>query len=180
MFYEASYSDKGRKVKVTTRSKADPRKRRPAPLLVPFNADVSSNRKNMKNALSKIIIAIVWLVPLNLSAAQKTIRLICEYTHSIDGGKSIDISGEDLITINYSEGGRAVIEKTGFGGEFVGTLSEEQIYGVSKFKMKDLTARQTLTINRFTGAFEITFFIEGSKGSLVQYGKCKPATEKLF
>jgi hypothetical protein len=135
----------------------------------------------MKVALSIVIIAIILVVPFELAAAQKTIRLICKYTHTIDDqGKTTGTSGEDLVTVDYSENGSAIIKKQGLGAEFSGTVNEEEIRGETRYKIQSLVFHQTLTINRYTGAFEITFGVEGEKAGLIQYGKCKPETQRLF
>jgi hypothetical protein len=88
-----------------------------------------------------IIISIFMLAATKLYAAESTIRLICKYSHTInDEGKSSGTSGEDLITIHYSENGVAVIKKQGqgLGAEFIGTITEEQIYGEKNIKLQIL------------------------------------------
>lgn len=114
-------------------------------------------------------------------AEQNTIRLICKYSHTVDGdGKSSPTSGEDLITVNYSNNGEAIIIKQGLGAEFKGSISDEEIRGQTEYKLSNSTIQQTLLINRYTGACEITFKIVGSESGLVHYGTCQTVTKKKF
>ena len=135
----------------------------------------------MKKTLSAIIIVIIFAAPFEVCFADNSIRLICKYTHSIDEkGQPSGTSGEDLITIHYTDTGRATIQKQDLGAKFYGTINEENIYGETQYKLRDSIVHQTIEINRYTGAFQITFNIDGKKGSLAQYGKCVPARKKLF
>jgi hypothetical protein len=115
-------------------------------------------------------------------ADQNTLRLICKYSHTVDAdGKSTPSSGEDLITVNYSDNGEAIIIKQGLGAEFKGTISDEKIYGKTEYKMSELKIQQTILINRYTGACEITFEVVGSSQSgLIHYGTCEPVSKKKF
>jgi len=114
-------------------------------------------------------------------AEQNTIRLICKYTHTVDGdGKLSPTSGEDLITVHYSDNGKATIIKQGLGAEFNGTVSDEEIHGQTAYQLSNLKFQETLFINRYTGGFEIIIKIIGSKSGLVHYGTCQPVTKKKF
>ena len=135
----------------------------------------------MNKLLTLLIFAAFLGAPFIASADENTIRLICKYSHTIDDqGKSSDTSGEDLITVKYSSDGKAIIKKQDLGAEFTGTVNEEQISGETRYKIQDSIFHQTLLINRYTGAFEITFGVEGKKAGLIHYGNCKPALKKLF
>ena len=114
-------------------------------------------------------------------AEPNTIRLICKYSHTIDAdGSSSRTSGEDLVTVNYTDNGDATIKKQGLGAEFVGKISDEEIYGETTYEISELTFHQTLRINRYTGAFEITFKTIGSEDGLIHCGICEPITKKKF
>lgn len=135
----------------------------------------------MKKTLSLLIFTAVLIAPLALRAEENTIRLICKYSHTIDDqGQSSGTSGEDLITVVYSKNGSAVIKKQDLGAEFTGIVNEEEIQGETRYKIQDSIFYQALLINRYTGAFQITFGVEENKGGLIHYGKCKQATDKLF
>lgn len=114
-------------------------------------------------------------------AGENTIRLICKYSHTIKAdGRSSGTSGEDLVTVNYSDNGEAIIRKQGLGAEFNGTISDEVIQGKTEYKMSESTIQQTIVINRYTGAFEITFKIIGSEGGLIHCGTCESVAKKKF
>ena len=115
-------------------------------------------------------------------AESNTIRLICKYSHTFDADwTSSRTSGEDLVTVNYTDNGEATIKRQGLGAEFVGKISDEEIYGETAYKIQGLTFHETLRINRYTGAFEITFkIIGGSKGGLIHSGTCEPISVKKF
>lgn len=114
-------------------------------------------------------------------AGENTIRLICKYSHTIKAdGRSSGTSGEDLVTVNYSDNGEAIIRKQGLGAEFNGTISDEVIQGKTEYKMSESTIQQTIVINRYTGAFEITFKIIGSEGGLIHCGICESVAKKKF
>ena len=109
-----------------------------------------------------------------------TIRLICKYSHTIDeNGKSSRTSGEDLVTVHFTDSGDAYIKVGVLGAVFIGTISDEEIYGETTYSIKAQTYYQTLTINRYTGAFQNTFRVNES-GGLIHYGNCKSVTEKKF
>lgn len=114
-------------------------------------------------------------------AEANTIRLICQYSHTIEAdGKSSGTSGEDLVTVNYSDTGEAIIKKQGLGARFIGTITDEEIKGKTAYKISGTTIQQTIVINRYTGAFEITFEIVGSERGLIHYGTCEPVAKKKF
>ena len=141
----------------------------------------------MKNTLLSLVALITLLVPLEFAAAQNIIRLICKYSHAIDNqGERTGVSGEDLITIDYSANGQAVIKTQGtnIDARFIGTISEEKIYGETTHTIEkdsfSQTYYRTLTINRYTGTLETTFGVSEESWITLSYGKCKPVTEKLF
>ena len=133
-----------------------------------------------KTRIISVILLTLFFV-LEAHAERNTIRLICKYSHTINTeGKSSGTSGEDLITVNYSDNGDAIIKKQGLGAEFTGTITDEEVYGKTEYKISGSTIQQTLMINRYTGAFEITFEIIGSKGGLIHYGICELVTKQKF
>ena len=135
----------------------------------------------MKNILLKLTILIILMIPLKLIVVQTTIRLICKYSNTVDKqGNSRETTGENLVTVTYSDNGKAIIKKDDLGAEFIGTISEEKIYGETNYQIQNSMFYQTLIINRYTGAFEITFRITGKSDGIVHYGKCEKATNKLY
>lgn len=135
----------------------------------------------MKATIPLLIALLLWNVPAEVRANETVIRLICKYSYTIDDkGIKSGTTGEDLITVKYSEDGQATIKKQGLGAEFYGKMSDEQIVGETTYKIQELTFHQELRINRYTGALEITFGVPGKGAGLIHYGKCTPATEKLF
>jgi len=114
-------------------------------------------------------------------AEENTIRLICKYSHTIEAdGTSSRTTGEDLVTVNYSDNGVAIIKKQGLGAEFIGTISDEKIQGETEYEISGSKIQQTIVINRYTGTFEITFHIIGAKGGLIHCGICEPVAKKKF
>jgi hypothetical protein len=114
-------------------------------------------------------------------AEENTIRLICKYSHTIEAdGRSSRTSGEDLVTVTYSDNGDAIIIKQGLEAEFNGTISDEEIQGKTEYKISGSTIQQAIVINRYTGAFEITFKIIGSEGGLIHCGTCEPVAKMKF
>lgn len=114
-------------------------------------------------------------------AEENIIRLICKYSHTIDAdGKSSSTSGKDLVTVTYSNDGKAIIKKQGLGAQFSGTITDEEIKGNTKYKISESTIQQAIVINRYTGIFEITFKIMGSKGGLIHCGSCESVENKKF
>ena len=138
----------------------------------------------MKKASVIIPIVLAMLFGLEAHGEQgtiQTIRLICKYSQTIDGtnGKSSGTSGEELVTVAYSDDGTAAIKKEGVGALFIGTISDEKIYGETEYEISGSKFQQTIMINRYTGAFEITF-ITGSGGGLIHYGTCEKTVKKKF
>ena len=135
----------------------------------------------MKKTSIIITIFLTLLFVFETYAEENTIRLICKYSHTIEAdGSSSGTSGEDLVTVSYSDNGAAIIRKQGLGAEFKGTISDEEIQGKTEYKISGSTIQQTIVINRYTGAFEITFKIIGSEGGLIHCGTCEPVAKKKF
>jgi hypothetical protein len=135
----------------------------------------------MKVAFVFLVALVTWNVSAEAWADDTVIRLVCRYSYTIDDkGVKSGTTGEDLVTVKYSRDGQATMKKQGLGAEFYGTITDEQIVGETSYKIQEMTLQQELRINRYTGAFEITFGVLGKKNGLVHYGKCVPATEKLF
>jgi hypothetical protein len=136
----------------------------------------------MRNTTIIMVIILTIFFVFEAHAEQNAIRLICKYSHTIDAaGKSSRTTGEELITVRFSDNGNARIKKQRLGAEFIGKISDKEIYGETEYSFSGsgLTYRETLRINRYTGAFENTFNINKSKG-LIHYGNCKPVTQKKF
>ena len=130
---------------------------------------------------------IIWLVffilsvftPAQSAASEKTMRLICTFSHSIDqNSESSATSGNSLFTIKYTNKGSATIKKQDLDAIFYGTVTEEEINGETQYKIQDMLFVQTLNINRFTGSFSLSYGINES--FILHFGTCKPANEKIF
>jgi hypothetical protein len=127
-----------------------------------------------------ILLATVIETSLAAENSNQTIRLLCAYSYTIDSdGKRSDTSGEDLFTVMYAENGQAKIRKQGLSSEFSGKISEEKIVGEVTYKVTNIQFTEFLVINRFTGAFQISFGAVG-KGGLIHFGTCRPVTKPLF
>lgn len=126
------------------------------------------------------MIAVIFLTLffiMDANAQQQTIHLICQFSHTVDeDGKSSPTSGEKLITVSFSKNGKAIIKKEGLGVKFTGTISNEEIYGETEYEI----ARETLIINRYTGAFKIFWETIESNAHLIHYGTCVPVIKKKF
>lgn len=135
----------------------------------------------MKKASIIMVILLTIFFVLEAHAERITIRLICKYSHTIDEeGKSSGTSGEDLVTINYSNNGDAIIKKQGTGALFTGMISDEEIQGKTEFDILDSKIQETIVINRYTGAFVMTFKVIGPTGGIVHFGSCEPIKKKKF
>jgi hypothetical protein len=135
--------------------------------------------KNMNKKILVILFILSVFTPAQSAASEKTMRLICTYSHTIDqNSESRATSGDSLFTIKYTNKGSATIKKQDLGAIFYGAVTEEEINGETQFKIQDNLIVQTLNINRFTGSFSLSY---GTKeGGIVHLGTCKPANEKLF
>ena len=128
-----------------------------------------------------MVALVIWNVSAEASADDTVIRLVCPYSYTIDAkGVQSGTTGESLLSVKYSRDGQATIKKQDLGAEFRGTITDEQIVGETNYKIQETTFHKELRINRYTGAFEITFGVLGKETGSVHYGKCIPATEKLF
>lgn len=135
----------------------------------------------MKVTFSLLLVLLLCNVSAEAWADDAVIRLVCRYSYTIDEkGVKSGTTGEDLVTVKYSQNGKATIKKQGLEAEFYGTIFDEEIVGETNYKIQGTTYHQELRINRYTGEFEITFGVLGKKGGLIHYGKCSPTTEKLF
>jgi hypothetical protein len=109
----------------------------------------------------------------------KAIRLICTYSYSIDDkGERSGTSGEELFTVLALEGGRAVIRKQGLSAPFFGTVSDEEIAGEANYEVENIKLAESLSINRFTGQFQLSFGAAGKR--VIHFGKCRSVTKQLF
>lgn len=135
----------------------------------------------MKVTFVLLVAIVIWNVSTEAWADDTVIRLVCRYSYTIDDkGVKSETTGEDLVTVKHSRDGKATIKKQGLGAEFYGTITDEQIVGETSYKIHETTWHQELRINRYTGAFEITFGVLGKETGSIHYGKCIPATEKLL
>lgn len=140
----------------------------------------------MRTAIFKMaIIASIFFelfIVIEAHSEEKTIRLVCKYTHSIESdGKRDPIRGETLVTVKYSEDGSASIKKEDYSSEYSGKVSDEEIYGKYEYKLWDDLCTETIRINRYTGNFQFRTRISGTKNShLTFYGTCELASEKKF
>ena len=132
----------------------------------------------------RIILFILLFFPLFSSGEDKeldVIRLICRYTHSVNDkaefSKNTDV---ELVKVILMENNSVAIKKQNMGSLFFGFISEEEIKGDVTFKIKDVDFIQELTINRYTGSFELTFRMAKEVIGVVHFGKCETTKEKLF
>jgi len=138
-------------------------------------------RCKMKIIFVFVTVLIMWNMSAEAWADDTIIRLSCRYSYTVDhNGVKSGTTGEDVMIVKYTRDGRAAIKKQDLGAEFYGTITDEEIVGETSYKIQETTYHQELRINRYTGAFVITFGALGKKTGLVHYGKCIPATEKLF
>ncbi len=110
-----------------------------------------------------------------------TIRLVCSWEYSLSGenGARSGTSGENLISVTELGGGNVSFYVDGLGSQFIGKISDEEIYGETEYTMgSNFTVKETYNINRFTGVVERHFAPNGSPG-LFFYGKCHLAAAKF-
>lgn len=113
-------------------------------------------------------------------AQNETLKLIIEYTHTIDtrDGKKSDTVGSHVITITPQKDGTIEIKKEGLGAIFKGEMTADEIYGHTRYKLENLHVTQEIRINRYTGIATVTW--ETDRGGLIHHGKCRVAEKKLF
>jgi hypothetical protein len=110
----------------------------------------------------------------------KTIRLICTYSYTIDEkGEKSGTSGEELFTVLPLRDGQVAVRKQGLGAPFSGKMSEEEIVADVNYEISNVKFAESLIINRFTGEFQLSFGAPGKPG-LIHFGKCRPVTKQLF
>jgi hypothetical protein len=134
-----------------------------------------------QRTLTVAALLLAFLPQVSSAAEPVVIRLRCVYTHSLEGGKPAGASGESLVTVRYSADGAAKIKKQDLGAEFVGLVSDDEITGETSYQLDSLRVKETLVINRFTGAFRFSYeILGGNTGSLIQFGTCRATTQPLF
>jgi hypothetical protein len=134
----------------------------------------------MSKRLLALILVLTLFIPRLGIAGNDPLRVICTLSYVIDqNGDSSIASGEYLVTVTASESGEITIKKSNTGQLFDGKVTEDEIYGETKYKVQDLLMNETILINRYTGVLKITFQVEGRK-SFGHDGKCRPAKKKLF
>jgi hypothetical protein len=121
----------------------------------------------------------VFLVPLS-SMAANSLKLICAYKFTVvANGHRSPTTGEKLFSVAPTSNGRAVINKEGLSAAFAGRISDDAIQGQTEYQLQDITIKETLEINRFTGAFTNTFGNKSDAG-LVHFGTCRPVSKPRF
>ena len=134
----------------------------------------------MSKRLLALILVLTLFIPRLGIAGNDSLRVICTLSYVIDqNGDSSIASGEYLVTVTASESGEITIKKSNTGQLFEGKVTEDEIYGETKYKVQDLLMNETILINRYTGVLKNTFQVEGRK-SFDHDGKCRPAKKKLF
>jgi len=93
---------------------------------------------------------------------------------------------ETLVTVTYEKPKHATITVQGTGAPMAGEVTEDAIRGkfdyVFKYKEGDETVkvetyRNTVYVNRLTGAYELTFEQLGTNDKLITLGSCKQKTD---
>ena len=111
------------------------------------------------------------------AAETTTIRLLCTGTSTVH-----QETQETLVTVTYEKPKHATITVHGTGAPMAGEVTEDAIRGkvdyVFKYKEGDETGkvetyRNTVYVNRLTGAYELTFERLGTKDKLITLGSCK-------
>jgi predicted Mrr-cat superfamily restriction endonuclease len=115
------------------------------------------------------------------AAETTTIRLLCTVT--LSGQQE---THETLVTVTYDDPEQATITVHGTGAPMAGEVTEDSIRGkvdyVFTYKegdeiVKVETYRNTVYVNRLTGAYEFTFEQVGVKDKLITLGSCKQAPD---
>jgi|APFre7841882724_1041349.scaffolds.fasta_scaffold136265_1 hypothetical protein len=111
------------------------------------------------------------------AAETTTIRLLCTVTSPVQKKTQ-----ETRITVTYEKPKHATITVHGTGAPMEGEVTKDAIRGkfdyVFKYKEGDETVkvetyRNTVYVNRLTGAYEFTFEQLGVKDKLITLGSCK-------
>ena len=91
-----------------------------------------------------------------------------------------------MVTVTYEKPKHATITVHGTGAPMEGEVTKDAISGkvdyVFKYKEGDETVkvetyRNTVFVNRLTGAYELTFEQLGVKDKLITLGSCRQITE---
>ena len=115
------------------------------------------------------------------AAETTTIRLLCAVTNPVH-----QEAQETLVTVTYKKPEHATITVHGTGAPMAGEVTKDEIRGkvdyVVEYKEGDDTVkvetyRNTVYVNRLTGAYELTFELVGAKDKLTTLGSCKEVAD---
>ena len=115
------------------------------------------------------------------AAETTTIRLLCVVTNAVH-----QEAQETLVTVTYQKPEHATITVHGTGAPMAGEVTEDAIRGkvdyVFEYKEGDDTVkvetyRNTVYVNRLTGAYELTFELVGTTDKLITLGSCKEVAD---
>ena len=108
-------------------------------------------------------------------------RFLCTVTNPVH-----QEAQETMVTVTYEEPKHATVTVHGTGAPMEGEVTRDEIRGkvdyVFTYKEGDETVkvetyRNTVYVNRLTGAYELTFEQLGAKDKLVTLGSCKQIAE---
>jgi hypothetical protein len=106
-----------------------------------------------------------------------TMRFLCTVTNPVH-----QEAQETMVTVTYEKPKYATVTVHGTGGPMEGEVTKDAVRGkvdyVFTYKEGDETVkvetyRNTVYVNRLTGAYELTFEKLGAKDKLITRGSCK-------
>jgi hypothetical protein len=109
----------------------------------------------------------------------KTMLLECSYESTIDlkDGSASETIGKKLVTIKNVGGSKISLIKEATGAEFVGVMSDAEIFAEATFHVSGIRVKESFKINRYTGQFENPFLL--GAGGLIHSGHCSAAQKKF-
>jgi hypothetical protein len=108
------------------------------------------------------------------SGGRLTLWLTCALDYRLDAetGQRSAASGDELLTVSYASGGRAVLKLQNLGAELIGSVTDERIVGATEYFLRGVHVRQEIVIERATGAYRRT--LEVADGApVIHVGTCR-------
>ena len=121
------------------------------------------------------------LLPAQAWAQTTELTLNCQYESTIEplkAGSESPMSGGFSAIVRMTQAGAATIEATTFGCfDYVGSFTNLEVAGDCERTIAGDKIKETLRIDRISGAFEQTSVL--GKSFIISNGRCTPA-KKLF
>jgi len=138
----------------------------------------------MRPMMTILLVGFVSLLPLKTQAQQTQLTLSCQIERAMDvkADRKAEPSESFSAIVHMTQDSIATIEATTeYCFDYVGSFSEQQVYGQCEHTVEGRKYSARLMINRINGTFEYDFTSIGPGGivDFEQWGHCTPG-KKLF